>query len=57
MLVKGDVVICTCDASDEAYQEGVGRFGFGPFLAQLIDPRDVNRLAPYFGAGIRGASA
>jgi hypothetical protein len=47
-LVKGHAVVSVWDTSEDAYQAGVTQFGFGPFLAQPIDARDLDRLAPYF---------
>jgi hypothetical protein len=56
VLVKGDAVVSVWDTSDDAYQAGVSQFGFGPFLAQPIDPRDLDRLAPYFPTPAGSAS-
>lgn len=49
-LVKDGAVVSTWDTPDDAYQAGVAQYGFGPFLAQPIDPRDLDRLAPYISA-------
>jgi hypothetical protein len=58
VLVKGDRVVGVWDTDADAYQAGVDLYGFGPFLAQPVDARDLDRLAPYFpAAGAGGVSA
>ena len=56
VLIKGDRVVGVWDTFDDAYQAGVLLFGFGPFLAQPIDTRGPERLAPYFPTPAGGAS-
>lgn len=51
VLVRGNTVAGVWDTENDAYQAGVELFGFGPFLAQPIDERDIERLAPYVGPG------
>lgn len=55
VLIKGDKVVGVWDTFDDAYQAGVLLYGFGPFLAQPIDERDVHRLAPYFPVPVGSA--
>ena len=57
VLVKGDQILGVWDTEADAYQAGTDRFGFGPFLAQPIDPRDLARLAPYFTPAAGTATA
>lgn len=47
VLIKGDEVLSVWDTFDDACQAGRERFPFGvAFLAQPIDPRDLDRTFP-----------
>ena len=56
-LVKNDQVVGVWDTDEEVYQEAATRYGFGPYLAQPIDARDIDRLAPYDPAATAGVPA
>lgn len=45
VVIRGDRVLATWDSYRDALQYGYERFGDQPFMAQRIDPRDVERLA------------
>jgi hypothetical protein len=45
-LVKGDKVISIWDTFEDACQAGADQFGLGPYVAQPIDPRDLERPFP-----------
>jgi hypothetical protein len=47
-VINGDQVLATWDTYRDALQYGYERFGEQPFLAQRIDPRDVERFARLF---------
>jgi hypothetical protein len=46
VLIKGDQILSVWDTFEDAYKAGTERFGFGPFLAQPVDSRDLNRVFP-----------
>jgi hypothetical protein len=54
-VIKGDLVLGAWDTYRDALQYGYERFGAEPFMAQRIDPRDVERLARLFPAAANGA--
>ena len=40
LLIKGEEVIGAFDSFDQAVEEGVSRYGHGPFLVQSVDQPD-----------------
>ena len=52
-VIRGDEV-SVWDTDNDAYQYAGEKYGVGPFLAQPIDGRDLDRLAPFlFPAPVR----
>jgi hypothetical protein len=45
-LIKGNQVISIWDTFSDGYQAGRERFGMDVFIAQPIDPRDLDREFP-----------
>jgi hypothetical protein len=45
-LIKGDLVVSVWDTFSDGYQAGRERFGMDAFIAQPIDPRDLDREFP-----------
>jgi hypothetical protein len=45
-LIKGDEVVSVWDTFEDAYQAGRERFGLDVFIAQPVDPRDLNHVFP-----------
>jgi hypothetical protein len=55
-LVRGEE-LTVWDTSNDAFQYAGEKYGIGPYLAQPIDGRDLDRLAPYvFPAAKRGTA-
>ena len=50
VVIRGDQVYGTWDSYRDASQYGRERFGVELFMVHRVDPRDVERLAPYFAA-------
>jgi hypothetical protein len=50
VVVKGDELFNTWDTFRDAIQYGYERFGEQLFMVHKVDPRDLDRLAPYFPA-------
>ncbi len=48
VVVKGDSLYKTWDTYRDAKQYGFERLGDQLFMVHQVDPRDLDRLAPYF---------
>ena len=57
LLIKGSELVGTFDSAQQAYQEGLGRFGNAPFLIkQVLREESVQRI-PALSLGILYAGA
>jgi hypothetical protein len=56
-LVRGDTIAGIFDTFEDAYTAGYGRFAPEAFLAQPIDSRDLDRLAPFMAVPPGSVSA
>jgi len=54
-LVKGQDLIGTFTKEEEAYEEGVKRFGAGPFLIKPILKQESPEQIPAFSLGLSNA--
>ena len=46
VLIKGTEIIGVFPTEDEAYEEAVSRFGFGPFMIRQVRERDEVLFIP-----------
>lgn len=55
-LVRGEELVGTFDTAENAYVEGVRRFGNTSFLVKQIAPTDTVHSSPAFALGLIGAA-
>ena len=57
VLIRGDEVFSTWDTFADAVRAGHEKFGVERFIAQQINSRDLDGLAPYFETSDQRTSA